>query len=405
MNLSEGFREAWDTIRHNKLRTFLTMLGMNIGVAAVIAVMSTGLMGRGAIMSGIEQIGSKLIWISINREIYEDREERIYLRPEDLEAMESITENVWVSPLLQGGAGVGYRGHQETASLYGVRPDYQQVWDRILSAGRFISSDDIRLRSRVVVLGANISAAFFESPERAVGRSVRVADREFVVVGVMKGKERSPIDDRSDDDTCYLPYEVYEGMYDWSRFGGPRIFQIMFKVREQSELEYTTGLLQRYLDGRYGRVGGEPRFIVKTAEENIQTTNDIFEIITTVITLIAGISLVVGGIGIMNIMLVTVTERTREIGVRKAIGAKSRDILGQFLVESIIICLIGGGLGTLLGIGLTALVSILQQWAYLMPWFSVAIGLVVSISIGLFFGIYPAMKAARLDPVMALTQE
>jgi len=405
MNLSEGFREAWDTIRHNKLRTFLTMLGMNIGVAAVIAVMSTGLMGRGAVMSGIEQIGSRLVWITVNRDIYEEREERVYLRPEDLEAMESITENVWVTPLLRGRASVGYRGYQEAAAIYGVRPDYREVWDRSVAAGRFLTEDDVRTRSKVVVLGANLSAAFFASPDDAVGRSVRVADREFAVAGVMASKERSPIDDGSDDDTCYLPYEVYESMYDWSRFGGPRIFQVYFKVKNLSELEYTTGLLQRYLDSKYGKVEGQSRFIVLNAEENIRTTNDIFEIITTVITLIAGISLVVGGIGIMNIMLVTVTERTREIGIRKAMGAKRRDILGQFLVESIIICLVGGGFGTLVGIGLTFLISILQQWVYLMPWFSVALGVGVSISIGLFFGIYPAMKAARLDPVRALTQE
>jgi putative ABC transport system permease protein len=405
MNLSEGFREAWDTIRHNKLRTFLTMLGMNIGVAAVIAVMSTGLMGRGAVMSGIEQIGSKLIWITVNSDLYQNREERIYLRPDDVDAMEEITERVWISPMLSGRSAVGYRGYQETAALYGVRPDYRQIWDRKVETGRFISADDIRLRTKAVVLGANTAAAFFDRPEDAVGRNVRIGDREFVVVGVMQKKERSPVDDGADDDTCYLPYEVYESMYDWSRFGGPRVFQVFFKVQDLSDLGYTTDLLQRYLDTRYGGVEDQPRFIVHNAEENIRTTNQIFDIITTVITLIAGISLLVGGIGIMNIMLVTVTERTREIGIRKAIGAKRRDILGQFLVESVIICLIGGGFGTLFGIGATILVSILQKWAYLMPWFSVALGLAVSISIGLFFGIYPATKAARLDPVRALTQE
>ena len=194
-------------------------------------------------------------------------------------------------------------------------------------------------------------------------------------------------------------------MYDWGVFGGPRIFLIFVKVRDLSDLDYISSLLQRYLDNKYGSINGEPRFLVSKAEESIQTTNQIFDNITTVITMIAGISLLVGGIGIMNIMLVTVTERTREIGIRKAIGAKRRDILGQFLVESVIICLIGGGLGTLFGIGITILVSVLQQWAYLMPWLYVALGLTVSIIIGLFFGIYPAMKAARLDPVLALTRD
>jgi putative ABC transport system permease protein len=161
----------------------------------------------------------------------------------------------------------------------------------------------------------------------------------------------------------------------------------------------------QYLGQRYGPIEGKDRFTVKKAEDSINTTNKVYDIITTVITLIAGISLVVGGIGIMNIMLITVTERTKEIGIRKALGAKRRDILAQFLIESIIICLIGGGIGILLGVGITALVSVIQRWEYLLPWTAIVIGVVVSITIGLFFGIYPAVKAARLDPVVALSKE
>ncbi len=381
------------------------MLGMNIGVAAVIAVMATGLMGRGAVMTGIEQIGSSLMWITSNREAYHDRKDRIYLKPDDLDAMEKLAPDVWITPMLQGRSLIGFAGYQEIAGFYGVRPDYVKVWDRSIQAGRFIMEDDIRSRSKVIVLGANTNRIFFTSPDEALGQSVRVQGKEFTVIGVMENKDRSPVDDGSDDDTCFLPYEVYESMYDWTVFGGPRIFLIFVKVRDLSDLDYISSLLQRYLDNKYGSINGESRFLVSKAEESIQTTNQVFDIITTVITLIAGISLLVGGIGIMNIMLVTVTERTREIGIRKAIGAKRRDILGQFLVESVIICLIGGGFGTLLGIGITILVSVLQQWAYLMPWLFVALGLSVSIIIGLFFGIYPAMKAARLDPVLALTRD
>ena len=174
---------------------------------------------------------------------------------------------------------------------------------------------------------------------------------------------------------------------------------------ESGDLDWVSSQVDRYLEAVYDTIEGKPRFVVRRAEENIQTTNRVFDVVTTVITLIAGISLVVGGIGIMNIMLVTVTERTREIGIRKALGARRRDILAQFLIESIIICLIGGGLGIVLGVGITAVVSVVQGWEYLLPWFAIAVGLVVSISIGLFFGIYPAIKAARLDPVVALSKE
>jgi putative ABC transport system permease protein len=202
-----------------------------------------------------------------------------------------------------------------------------------------------------------------------------------------------------------VPHEALSSIYDWSAFGGPRVLSVHFKVRDLNDLDFATVRIGTYLEARYGLIRGQPRFTVRTAEENIQTTNKIFGIITTVITLIAGISLLVGGIGIMNIMLVTVTERTQEIGIRKALGARRADILGQFLIEALIICLIGGGLGILGGIGLTAVISALRGWGYLLPWLSIALGLGVSIAVGLFFGIYPALKAARLDPVAALTKE
>ena len=405
MNLSEGFKESFETIRHNKLRTVLTVLGMNIGVAAVIAVMSVGLMGRGAIMEGIEDIGSTLLWIRINREAYEKREDRLYMKPDDLNVMRDILTDTWISPVLREQYAIGFQGHAELAGVYGVWPDYQTIWGRELSVGRYISSEDETFRNKVIVLGHNTAKAFFTNEEDALGRNVSLGGREFKVVGVMEKTERSPIDDSSDDDTCYIPYKVAESLYDWSAFGNPRILQVYLKVENLSDLDFVSSQVSQFLLARYGEYNGNPRFVVRRAEDNIQTTNKIFDIVTTVITLIAGISLVVGGIGIMNIMLVTVTERTKEIGVRKAVGAKRRDILAQFMIEAVLICLIGGGFGILFGIGLTAILSIAQGWAYLLPWFAISIGMGVSIAIGLFFGIYPAMKAARLDPVTALTRE
>jgi putative ABC transport system permease protein len=213
------------------------------------------------------------------------------------------------------------------------------------------------------------------------------------------------VDDASDDDTVYVPYEVLSDVTSWDDYGGPRVTRVYFKVRDLADLDFVASQIGSYLDRTYGTIEGKPRFLVRKAEDSIQTTNKVFDIITTVITLIAAISLVVGGIGIMNIMLITVTERTREIGIRKALGAKRRDILAQFLIESIIICLIGGGIGILFGVGITGVISVLQKWEYLLPWTAIMIGLAVSITIGLFFGIYPALKAARLDPVVALTKE
>jgi putative ABC transport system permease protein len=194
-------------------------------------------------------------------------------------------------------------------------------------------------------------------------------------------------------------------MMDWSRYGGPRVLSLDIQVNDVADLDYTVTILERFLDARYGSVNGEPRFEVNKAEENIDTFNRIFGIITTVISLIAGISLLVSGIGIMNIMLVTVTERTKEIGIRKAIGAKRFDVLIQFLIEAVIICLIGGGIGIVLGIGNAFAIAATQDWQYVMPVYAIVLGIGVSVAIGLFFGIYPASKASRLDPVVALTKE
>jgi putative ABC transport system permease protein len=406
MNVSEGFRQSFETISHNKLRTFLTMLGMNIGVGSVIAVMAIGLMSRGAIMRGIEAIGSSLLWVRPNRAAYPDGVEPLQMRPADLEALREIAgADAWITPLLRGNYAVGRLGWQQSASVFGVWPDYAVVWSRDAAAGRFLTEEDVLQRQRVVVLGRNTSRALFDSEGAALGGTVTIGGRDFQVVGVMAAKERSPVDDSSDDDTCYVPFEILSGMTDWTSRGGPRVPAVHFKVKDLADLDGLASRVERYLAAAYPAIDGESRFVVRSAEENIQTTNKVFDIVTTVITLIAGISLVVGGIGIMNIMLVAVTERTREIGIRKALGAKRRDILGQFLIESIIICLIGGGLGIVLGILVTAVVSVARGWEYLLPWFAVAVGLAVSISIGLFFGIYPAVKAARLDPVVALTKE
>jgi len=300
---------------------------------------------------------------------------------------------------------VASAGDQQAASVYGIWPDYARMWGRAMEAGRPLSREDIDQRRRVVVLGLNTARAFFPSPDEALGQRVSFADRDFTVVGVMAAKERSPVDDGSDDDTAFVPYEVLSGLTPWDAYGGPRVLRIYFKVAAVADLDDASGRIGRYLDQKYGSIEGKERFAVRRAEDSIQTTNKVFDIITTVITLIAAISLVVGGIGIMNIMLITVTERTREIGIRKALGAKRRDILAQFLIEAVIICMIGGGIGIVLGIGITAVVSVVQRWEYLLPWNSIALGLAVSLSIGLFFGIYPALKASRLDPVVALTKE
>jgi putative ABC transport system permease protein len=310
-----------------------------------------------------------------------------------------------VSPLLRGSLPMGYHGFQDRTSLYGVRADYRKLWNITVQQGRFLTVQDAQKRSKVIVLGSNTARLFFPDTANPVDEAVTLGGQSFIVVGVLAPRERSAIGDGSDDDTSYIPYDTYTNFYNWTRYGGVRVLSVFFKVSNIAELDPAVFKLEQYLLTQYGHVDSQPRFLVKKAEENVNTFNKIFDIITTVISLIAAISLVVGGIGIMNIMLVAVTERTKEIGIRKAIGAKRMDILSQFLVEAVIICLIGGGVGIIFGLAVAYTVAAIQSWAYVFPLVGLALGLGVSVAIGLFFGIYPAMKASRLDPVVALTKE
>jgi putative ABC transport system permease protein len=407
MTAGEGFRESWDTISHNKLRTLLTMLGMNIGVAAVIAIMAGGLMARTAIMSGVESIGAALLWITPNYSAYDHSRDRLYLKPTDLDDMRSLVENAVFSPLLRSNQPVSRGGFEDPNRIYGVVPAYNAIWQREVAVGRFISEEDVAAKRKVAVLGRDAARVFFSAlrPGDVIGHTIRIGAQVFTVVGILTPRERSFVSDGSDNETIYVPYPALESVMSWDRFGGPRVLSLDIQVNDVSNLDYTVTVLERFLLARYGRIGEEPRFIVHKAEENIDTFNRIFSIISTVISLIAGVSLLVSGIGIMNIMLVTVTERTKEIGIRKAIGAKRADIMIQFLIEAVSICLIGGGIGILLGVGIAFAVAAVQGWHYLMPLYAIAMGIGVSVVIGLFFGIYPAMKASRLDPVVALTKE
>ena len=405
MNVSEGFRESWDMITHNKLRTFLTMLGMNIGVAAVISIMAIGLMARVDIMTGVESIGASLVWITPNAGAYASRDERVYLKPDDLAVMRDLIEDAHFSPVLQSRFPLSYRSTTDTGLTVGVHPEYLVLWKYAVLYGRFIEPGDIERREKSVVLGFDAARQFYDDPAEAVGKPLSIGDRVFTVVGVMAERARSFIGDGSDDTSVYIPYPVMETMMDWDRWGGPRVLSLNIQVNGVENIDYVVGILERFLDARYGTIGGEARFIVHKAEENINTFNKVFTVITTAISLIAAISLLVSGIGIMNIMLVTVTERTKEIGIRKAIGAKRLDILTQFLIEAVIICLIGGGLGIIIGLGIASVAAALQNWRYIMPLYAIALGIGVSVAIGLFFGIFPAMKASRLDPVIALTKE
>ena len=309
------------------------------------------------------------------------------------------------SPTLRRTLPVSHRGFEDGNQVYGVLPAYNDIWGHDVAVGRFLTNEDVSARRRVAVLGRDAARIYFGDRSDILGDTLRIGSAVFTVVGVLGGRDRSFVSDGSNNETIYIPYDAMESLMNWRRFGGPRILSLDIQVNDVADLDYTVTILERFLEARYGRYNDERRFIVHKAEENIDTFNRIFGIVSTVISLIAGISLLVSGIGIMNIMLVTVTERTKEIGIRKAIGAKRSDVLIQFLIEAVIICLIGGGIGILLGLLIAFGVAGTQGWRYVMPVYAIALGIGVSATIGLFFGMYPAVKASRLDPVVALTKE
>lgn len=404
MKLTIGLVEAFDMIRHNRMRTFLTMFGMNVGVAAIIAVVSLGAMARTEIMREVDSIGASLMWTYPQWDLYEDDWSLFKpLRYSDAGNLEYILGDVLVCPYLSGNEDFAYGGFHDTVNIMGTDESYFDIWDHPLSRGRYFSARDAADIHNVAILGARTARGFFGSGN-PLGETVLISGRPFTVIGVLEARGQSMMGDGTDDSTVYVPVERYLPFRDGGSGSAGAIDTLFLKLTDLSRMEEVRSVLKGYLIAEYGLFDGQERFRVEAAEDQIKTFNKIFSIITLVISLLAGISLLVGGIGIMNIMLVSISERTREIGIRKSLGARRRDILGQFLVEAIVICLLGGGIGLLIGAGFSALVGATQSWPFLLSPGAVILALGLSTAVGLFFGIYPAVKASRMDPVDALSK-
>ena len=403
MRFTEGLREAFDTVRHNKLRTALTVLSIVIGVASVIAVMAIGIMGRRAIMGDLAALGGALYWIEPAYGGWDDRRRDQHLRMEHVEAIAALVGNTsWMSPILRGDAELRFRDRKASARLFGVGAEYPELYTLPMQAGRFPDGREVRQRRKVIVLGDRVAHALFDDPRRAVGNVVSAGGLHLQVVGVMAADFRAAGDD-SDDRTCYLPHELYRTIYPWDPAVGPHVPDVTLRARDSARLGESMALVQRFLDRVLPGSPSVRPFVVETDQARLETEAQVLRVVTTVVTLVAGISLLVGGLGIMNMMLVSVSERTVEIGLRKAVGARDGDILGQFLIESVVICLLGGVCGVVLGFGGTLVVALALGWNLVLPEVA-AVGLGVAVATGVFFGVYPAAKAARLPPVVALSR-
>jgi len=406
MALGEDVRIALGALSANKLRSGLTMLGIVIGVAAVIAVVSIIQGLERMITDQLQGVGTTFIQVSADfgPRGKEFAGRRVKLTWDDGQAIAERVGGIRrITPILLGRATLKYGDRDHTPpSIQGVSPDYPEVANHAVDRGRFLSRIDFDNRRNVVVLGRRVveELGLGANP---IGREVYVGGHPATVVGVMEEKGQSL--GRDLDDVAFVPFNIALALF--GRDAGD-VVQLQLQARDAAAVERVRDGITQVLRQRHHLAAGEPDdFKVQVQDELLRTTGSILDNVTAVVIGVVGVALLVGGIGIMNIMLVSITERTREIGLRKAVGARRKDVLVQFLIEAVTLSVAGGAVGLVLGYALGVAAShLLPSWppAHVPLW---AVGLAFGFSglVGIFFGSYPAGKAAGLDPIDALRYE
>jgi len=391
-------------IARNKMRSALTALGIIIGVACVIAMIAVGQGSQAAIQAQISSLGTNFLMIFPG--VATQSGARIFtgnstITDDDVDAVRAECPSVaYVTPVSRSAAQVVNGSLNWGTSVQGVGVEWPFVRSWNVDKGAFFSDSDVRAASKVCVLGATVANALFEGQD-PVGQMVRIKNFPFRVIGVLETKGGNTMG-QDQDDTVIAPYTtVMRVLKKTSKIDMFMASAVSRQAVEEAQKEIEALLRQRHRLGP----GQDADFMIRSQQEIAQTADQTSKTLSLLLASAASISLLVGGIGIMNIMLVSVTERTREIGLRKALGARSGDILRQFLIESSTIALFGGALGVLCGVLLAQLVSIVSPLPSAVQVWSVIGGLLVALSVGLFFGTYPASKAAKLDPVVALRSE
>jgi len=407
MNLAMIIRVAFRALVRNKMRAMLTMLGIIIGVAAVIAMVSIGQGAQASVQAQIEGIGTNLLFVSAGaqnvggvRSGSGDTGTNT-LTVEDLDAIKREVPSVgMVTPTVNARSQLVAGNTNVNTSVQGVSEQYPDIRKWTVQSGSFFTDADVRTAARVIVVGQTVADNLFPGMD-PVGQTLRVANLPFRVTGVMmrKGQDQQG---RDQDDVAFAPYTTVQKKV----LGSPRL-QVAYASAVSQDATYTaqeqiTDLLRQ----RHKLAPGDPNdFTVRNMTDIAEAANETNNTMTILLACIASVSLLVGGIGIMNIMLVSVTERTREIGIRMAIGARSSAVRSQFLIESIVLSLTGGFIGIVVGIVVSVSIPKLLGWPTLISTMAIIGSVIFSAAVGIFFGYYPARKAAALDPIEALRYE
>ncbi len=422
MSFLESIRLAFRALGANKMRSALTMLGIIIGTGAVIGLLSVGQGAQMAITSEIQNIGSNLIIVlpmQLNPAAMSSggrsSDGRAVLTRADAEILADplqVPHVAAVAPVASGSALITYNGESMTVQVEGTTPEYEIVRNHTVQYGRFISAGDEAVSARVAVIGTEVAKELIGEPEMAVGATIRINRIPFQVIGVLEEKgtqSQAAAYGLSPDRAVIVPLSTAQTRLFPGRFVSERgrmVDAIYLSAWDETSIDAAMDEISWVLRERQGTFSpDEDNFTVASQQDILKVFDQVTNILTIFLGAIAGISLLVGGIGIMNIMLVSVTERTREIGIRKAVGARRNDILTQFLIESVVMSVIGGGVGIGFGWGVSRIVNSLDAFTTYVSPEAVSLAVGFSLAVGLFFGIYPANRAANLNPIEALRYE
>ena len=404
MLIGETFAVALSSIRSNALRSILTMLGIIIGVGAVITMVALGTGAQKAVEERIAALGANVftVFAGQGRSGAIMITDRTVLSTDDYDALvRDATLLKAVVPEAQASQQVVFGNQNRNLQIIGTTASYTDVRNYTVPYGRMFTNGDDAARQRFAVLGSAVPEMFGGNPAAMIHQTILIRGIPFEILGVLSTKGASG-GFQNPDEQIIIPLQTAQ----YRVFGSKRLRSMSIQVEDGVPIEQGMVDLERVLRREHHiRPGGDNDFTIRNQQDILQTQQQATQVFTTLLASIAAVSLVVGGIGIMNIMLVSVTERTREIGVRKALGATRSNILLQFMIEALTLCILGGAIGVLLGIGTTVVLARVMQWNTLISPTAVVVAFGFSALVGLFFGIWPARRAARLDPIVALRYE